>query len=171
MNHKVEDNCITERIKQIFDKDGREYYLDLYKFFDQESQISLIILKLIRCKRIREIDRANCVLTSPDSMMLADLIIKSDAYFESIKDKGFKLTHWNEPTNYRKKKLGTHLLRYIIELGRNEGIKKIYGSLTHKDISDNPNIVEWYQKYGFKLEKPTSGEIGNAKYRICLYLD
>ncbi|GAX38688.1 GNAT family N-acetyltransferase [Nodularia sp. NIES-3585] len=79
--------------------------------------------------------------------------------------------HRNDPTNYQKKELGSYVLSYIIDLAKTKGIKKIYGALTHQDIKSNPNLINWYQKYGFKIEAPTYEEVSTAKYRICLYLD
>jgi len=37
--------------------------------------------------------------------------------------------------------LGTHLLEFAIEKARQRGIKRIGGSLTQKDINNNPNLV------------------------------
>lgn len=167
----MEDNCITEKVDNIFDNEGRKYYLKINHFYDNKYKAEAIYIHIIRCKRIVEVGRAYCIFESLEDMLLADIIISHEVKFESLIDKLFKLRHRNEPTNYQKKQLGSYLLSYIIDLAKTKGIKKIYGSLTHQDIDANPNLINWYQKRGFKLEPPTSKEVETAKYRICLYLD
>ncbi|MEA5499433.1 GNAT family N-acetyltransferase [Limnoraphis robusta Tam1] len=166
--YSLEANCITERISPIFDHDGREYYLEVeYIYYEN---FKTIYLYLIRCKRESEVARANCILESRGEMLIADIVINNNMEFASLNDKIFRLTHWNEPVDYRRKGLGTYLLQYIIDLAKTKGVNKIYGSLTEQDINENPNLINWYKKHGFKIEPPTSEEIGTAKHRICLYL-
>ncbi len=89
----------------------------------------------------------------------------------SSQDKIFKLMHWNEPTNYRQKGLGTYLLKMIINWAKHKGVHKIIGAVTQEDINDNPNLINWYKKHGFQIKPPTGNEPCTAKHRICLYLD
>ena len=78
--------------------------------------------------------------------------------------------HWNEPTNYQKRGLGTILLQEIIQFAKFRQVKKLQGSLTQQDVSKNPRLIKWYRKHGFQIEKLTSIQYNNALYRICLYL-
>lgn len=171
MNSKIEDNCIIETINQIFDNDGLEYYLKVYHFYDEQQEYQSIQLHLSRCQRKTRIGHAYCTFNSLEDMVLADIIINDELKFLSLSDKFFKLTHWNEPTDYRRKGLGTYLLKYIIDLAKSKNVKKVHGFLTFKDIDANPNLIHWYQKYGFKLESPISSEIEHSKYQVCLNLD
>lgn len=171
MSYKIEDNCITETVDEVFDNQGRKYYLETNYISEHEYKSQAVFIFLVRNEREKRVGKAYCILKESKSLLLADLIISADAYFENLQDKFFKLTHWFEPTDYRRKGLGSYLLKFIINLAKNQGIKKIYGSLTEQDIEANPNLINWYQKYGFKLEAPTSEEVETAKYRICLDLD
>lgn len=171
MSYKIEDNCIIETRNQIFDKEGLEYYLKVYHFYNEQQEYQSIQLHLSRCQRETRIGHAYCTFNSPEDMVLADIIINDELKFLSLSDKFFKLTHWNEPTDYRRKGLGTYLLKYIIDLAKSKKVKKVHGFLTFKDIDANPNLIHWYQKYGFKLESPISSEIEHSKYQVCLNLD
>ena len=168
--YTLDDNCMMERIDHIFDHEGREYYLKVSYFcYDENYDCDQINLLLIRCKREVEVARASCILKSKD-ILIGDLIVKDNLEFNRWSDKAFKLTHWNEPKNYRIKGLGTYLLKYIIDLARSKGVQKIHGSLTKDDIDENPNLINWYKKYGFRIEHPTREEVCTAQHRICLYL-
>lgn len=171
MNYKIEDNCITETLDDVLDNQGRKYQLKIDHIYDKEQKSQAIYFFLVRDKREVEVGKAYCIFNDSKSLLLAEILINDNLDFESIQDKLFKLTHWFEPTDYRRKGLGTYLLKSIIKLAKTQGIKEIYGSLTEQDIEANPNLINWYQKYGFKLEAPTSEEVKTAKYRICLYLN
>ncbi|RCJ30511.1 hypothetical protein A6769_33165 [Nostoc punctiforme NIES-2108] len=171
MSYKIEDNCIIETINQIFDKEGLEYYLKVYHFYNEQQEYQSIQLHLSRCQRETRIGHAYCTFNSPEDMVLADIIINEELKFLSLSDKFFKLTHWNEPTDYRRKGLGTYLLKYIIDLAKSKNVKIINGFLSFKDIDANPNLIHWYEKYGFKLESPPPKEIEYSKYQVCLNLD
>jgi hypothetical protein len=168
--YTLDNNSMKERVNHIFDHEGREYYLEVdYFCYNENLAIDTVIMYLIRCKRDVEVGRASCILESQD-MLIGDLIVNDNLEFSNLSDQYFKLTHWNEPQNYRRKGLGTYLLKYIIDLAKIKGIEKMHGSLVEDDIQDNPNLINWYKKHGFRVESPTSEEVSTAKYRICLYL-
>ncbi|MDZ8068073.1 MAG: GNAT family N-acetyltransferase [Nostoc sp. DedQUE08] len=171
MNYKIQDNCIISTINQIFDKEGLEYYLKVYHFYDEQQEYQSIQLHLSRCKRKIRIGHAYCTFNSQEDMVLSDIIISNESKFLSLSDKLFQLTHWNEPTDYRRKGLGTYLLKYIVDLAKSKKVKKIHGCLTFKDIDANPNLIHWYQKHGFKLESPIPEEIEHYKYQVRLNLE
>jgi acetyltransferase len=49
---------------------------------------------------------------------------------------------------YQRGGLGTELLRRLLDIGRQEGVKRIYGSI----LNDNPNMLRVTERLGFKLE-------------------
>jgi N-acetylglutamate synthase-like GNAT family acetyltransferase len=75
-----------------------------------------------------------------------------------------------KPMDYRRRGLGTHLLKFAIKKARQRGIKRIYGSLTQEDINNNPNLIKWYKKHGFEILPPSQENLENAVFGICLKL-
>jgi GNAT superfamily N-acetyltransferase len=75
-----------------------------------------------------------------------------------------------KPIDYRRIGLGTHLLQFAVKKARQRGIKRICGSLTQEDINNNPNLVKWYSKHGFKILPPSAENIENAVCGISLDL-
>jgi N-acetylglutamate synthase-like GNAT family acetyltransferase len=75
-----------------------------------------------------------------------------------------------KPIDYRRRGLGTHLLQFAIKKARQRGIMRICGSLTQKDINNNPNLVKWYEKHGFEILPPSQENIENAVFGISLNL-
>ncbi len=72
-------NEIREQIRPVFDRDNREYYLNIACFDHQDFQ--MIYFRLIRCNREVEVARANCILDSKGEMSIADIIVKGDLNF------------------------------------------------------------------------------------------
>ena len=151
---------LSETIAPVFDKAGREYYLEIHYDYNAEGETNLILLKLIRQGRICQVGKASCLFKKTEEMLLADIFIENNADFDSINDKVFKVLHWGEPRNYRGKGLGGYLLRKVIEVARNQGIKKICGDIEQEDLKATPYLIDWYKSYGFKKERG----------QICLYL-
>jgi hypothetical protein len=170
MSYTIEDNHLTEE-KQIFDNQGLSYTLDILNTYDQEYSPYSLIIHLIRDNRDCRVGRANCIINSPEDALLGDIQIFDEVPFLSPQDKLYHLSHWNEPTNYQQRGLGTILLKEIINFVKLRQIKKLHGSLTQQDLSKNPKLIQWYQKHGFQIEKPTSDEATTAIHRVCLYLE
>ena len=93
MNYKIQDNCIISTINQIFDKEGLEYYLKVYPFYDEQQEDQSIQLHLSRCKRKIIIGHVYCTFNSPENIVLSDIIISNESKFLSLSDKLFQLTH------------------------------------------------------------------------------
>ena len=55
------------------------------------------------------------------------------------------------PRNYRRRGLGTKLLRAFIGLARMMEVKVITGEVKNQGLIDNPKLLEWYQRHGFKV--------------------
>jgi GNAT superfamily N-acetyltransferase len=149
----------------ICDSQGREYRLQV-----NGDEDSYFIAKLLY--RNSEVGRLHCVLSPPDKLMIGDIIIHSDVIHapEHLGTALLRLLVEPKPIYYRRRGLGTHLLEFAIKEARQRGIKRIYGSLTEEDISNNPNLVKWYEKYGFEILPPSQENIENAVFGISLDL-
>ncbi len=52
---------------------------------------------------------------------------------------------------YMRRGLGTVLLKETIALARAKGMKCIRGFVVEEDYRKNPNLLEWYHRYGFTV--------------------
>ena len=149
----------------IHDSQGREYRLQV-----NEDEDSYFIAKLLY--RNSEVGRLHCVLSPPDKLMIGDIIIHSDVIHapEHLGAALLRLLVEPDPIDYRRRGLGTHLLKFAIKKARQRGIKRIYGSLTQKDINNNPNLVKWYKKHGFEIVPASQENLENAAFGISLDL-
>jgi GNAT superfamily N-acetyltransferase len=149
----------------ICDSQDREYRLQV----DPEED-SYFIAKLLY--RNSEVGRLHCVLSPPDKLMIGDIIIHSDVIHAPphLGAVLLRLLVKPKPMDYRRRGLGTHLLKFAIKKARQRGIKRIYGSLTQEDINNNPNLVKWYKKHGFEILPPSQENIENAVFGISLNL-
>ncbi|MEG4490266.1 GNAT family N-acetyltransferase [Microcoleus sp. D3_18_C4] len=149
----------------VCDRQGREYRLQV-----NGDEDSYLIAKLLY--RNSEVGRLHCVLSPPDKLMIGDILIRDDV-IHAPEHLGAALLRWlvePKPIDYRRRGLGTHLLKFAIKKARQRGIKRIYGSLTQKDINNNPNLVKWYKKHGFEILPPSQENIENAVCGISLDL-
>ena len=149
----------------VRDRQGREYRLQVNG--DGESHL---IAKLLY--RNSEVGRLQCVLYPPDKLVIGDIIIHGDVIHAPphLAAALLRLLVEPKPIDYRRRGLGTHLLQFAIKKARQRGIKRIYGSLTQKDINNNPNLVKWYEKQGFEIVPPSQENIENAVCGISLDL-
>lgn len=170
MAYTIEDNHVSET-KRILDHQGLSYTLKILNSYDQEYNQYSVMMNLRRDKRNCQVGQTNCIINLSGDALLGDIQIFDDVPFLSLQDKIYRLFHGNEPTNYQKRGLGTILLKEIINFAKSRKTKKLHGSLTEKDLSKNPNLIEWFKQHGFKIEPPTSEEVPSAQYRACLYLE
>jgi hypothetical protein len=64
---------------------------------------------------------------------------------------------------------GLTVVQLAIKKVRQQGVRRICDSLTQEDINNNPKLVKWYQKHGFRILPPSPKNIENA---VCgIYLD
>lgn len=83
------------------------------------------------------------------------------------------LAKWIPPFKYRiagKQGIGTELMKYLIRQAEKEGFKEIRGSVVQQGIDDYPNLLGWYERFGFQVrELPKgSGLIGEYEIRLVL---
>ena len=72
--------------------------------------------------------------------------------------------------SYRGRGLGAALLRFLIGLARERGIKRIRGSVVQQDVEETPFLLTWYKKNGFQVLPPTPEELPHAIARVQLDL-
>jgi len=58
-------------------------------------------------------------------------------------------------TNYRKRGLGSFLLKFLIHSARSKGVKQIFGWVVERDLAHQTHLLRWYRKYGFQVVAPT----------------
>lgn len=56
---------------------------------------------------------------------------------------------------YRRAGLGSELLRRVILLAEQKGIRSIHGDIGQDDLKRWPGLLGWYQHHGFRVEPPT----------------
>ena len=64
--------------------------------------------------------------------------------------------------SYRHLGLGDALMNCVVARARLMGFKAIRGSVVDQDIEQTPYLVAWYQKHGFRLVEPGSGDISRT---------
>lgn len=111
---------------------------------------------------------------TPDIMIINDICIRddSDTTDLSIVDRLIKeqARSKGEIKNYRHKCLGTELLKSLLDLARENKVKQVCGSIIKIDIIRTPNLIEWYEKRGFRKGPPYPGCI-KEKAIAWIYLD
>lgn len=149
----------------IRDSQRREYRLQV-----NGDEDSYFIAKLLY--RNSEVGRLHCVLYPPDKLVIGDILIRDDVIHapEHLGAALLRLLVEPKPIDYRRRGLGTHLLQFAIKKARQRGIKRIYGSLTQKDIKNNPNLVKWYKNHGFEILPPSQENLKEAVLGISLDL-
>jgi hypothetical protein len=170
MNYTIEENNLTENVR-IEDNKGLRYHLRINHGFNRDGSPFSTIINVYRDGREAHAGHANVLFRSSSDALLGDLIIHDEVPALNIIDRFYLLSHPFEPIRYRRRGLGTVLLKYIIDLARAKGVRTLHGSLTDQDLDSNPNLLNWYRKHGFAIEPPTRDEVDSAMYRACLYLD
>ncbi len=159
-------NMTPKSIVTIYDKQGRDYQIEVN---EHESILSLKVYRSLDCVGLRDmVGHIDCVFEYPNEMVLGDI------HFEDKIDRNrlkriYAFFH-QEPKNYRRLRLGTATLKFLIKYIKEKGIKKLHGSITQRDLTANPNLIKWYRDNGFTVEALTAQEIDNSVAKICLYL-
>jgi GNAT superfamily N-acetyltransferase len=90
------------------------------------------------------------ILTLGD-IKLEATFVKPAGQWERWARKLLGLQHY--PKNYRKRGLGSALLKVIIHWAKENGFTQIKGSISNVDTPHNPKLVEWYNRLGFTFSK------------------
>lgn len=80
-----------------------------------------------------------------------------------------RMLNWHKkPVNYRKRGLGSALLKFIIATASQRGLLEINGSLSQHDLMQNPNLANWYRRHGFDVSE--GGNYGAGRIHLALLL-
>jgi len=116
---------------------------------------------------------AKWTMLQTDVMELNDILIRDDSdtvdlsIIERIMNERGKRKGTTK--NYRRKGLGTELLKSLVKFARENNVKQICGSIVRTDIIRTPNLIEWYKERGFREGPPYRGCIKEAI--TWIYLD
>jgi GNAT superfamily N-acetyltransferase len=119
------------------------------------------------------VGEAKCLVRVPDTMELTDIRIRDDSDPpESTIERIMKIAAESKSNmkSYRRRGIGTALLQLVIDHVRERQLSRICGSIVEKDIERTPNLIEWYEKRGFKKGGPYPGCINKAVAWIQLEL-
>ncbi|NJL89740.1 MAG: GNAT family N-acetyltransferase [Coleofasciculaceae cyanobacterium SM2_1_6] len=158
----MKTNQSADRI--FIDRKRRKYYLQV-----NESTDFFTAKLLYRNSKIGEIKGA---FNSPDEFLISDIYIQNNVIH---KPSNLLIALWRlifkpKPIDYRQNGLGTYLLQTTLAIARQNGLKRIYGSLTQEDINNNPNLIRWYKKHGFQVLPPSVENLKNSIYGISMDL-
>jgi GNAT superfamily N-acetyltransferase len=158
---------LSENNDQMIIRDSQEREYRLQVNGDEDSYF---IAKLLY--RNSEVGRLEGVFYPPDKLVIGDILIRDDVIHapEHLGAALLRLLVEPKPIDYRHRGLGTHLLQFAIKKAHERGIKRICGSLTQKDINNNPNLVKWYKKHGFEILPPSQENSENAVFGISMNL-
>jgi GNAT superfamily N-acetyltransferase len=141
----------------VADKDGRPYELTI------ETIGHMLFLRLRH--QGEQVGHAQCVRDG-DSLCLGDLMINKPTQAGLLGSLERKLK--GQLSDYRGRGLGTILLQQVLSTAKETGVKEIHGSIVQDDIDTTPHLLDWYKRYGFRVEKPTEQDAKSAIARIQL---
>ena len=154
----------------ISDAEGRQYRLCVVT-----DNGGLFHVKLKHQDKI--VIEASCTLHL-DEMELKDIIIcdetTCDEFFHQSEKswlKSLRDIFKARPINYRRRCLGSALLKFVVSKARQKDLRYIYGIFLKKDVANEPNLTQWYQKHGFSIGSATSEDISGAVARVYMDLD
>lgn len=166
MSFQEESNLISEQPEQfISDNEGRQYRLCVVSDDDNFFHVKLKY-------RDEVVGEVKCILRSPDEMQLADILVYDEVVHspQNFFDMFLKIVFGrNKTVNYRQRGLGTTLLNFVISHAHNRGVKRVYGTVVERDITNRPSLFQWYQRHGFKVGDATCEDIPGAVARV--YMD
>jgi len=109
---------------------------------------------------------ATWTMLQADVMELNDVLIRDDydevgmSIIERMAQEQAKSN--SKKKDFRNKGLGTELLKSLVEYALENDVKQICGSIVRLDIIRKPNLIEWYEKRGFRTGPPYPGCIKEA---------
>jgi GNAT superfamily N-acetyltransferase len=150
--------------EKLYDNKGKEYEI---KYFTYDSGVDIELR--YNGKLVGEV-KSN--IEDQDVWILEDILIYDDSANSS---RGFvtrmlDTVNHKKAKNYRRRGLGTELLKYFIEYARSKNVTYIYGSIMPDDLLHTPHLLAWYKSHGFKECKPYKNCVPGAATYICLRL-
>jgi hypothetical protein len=135
---------------KITDNYGKSY--ELYASIDEDSITFEVFYRRSLISVI--VGTVKSIIETPDILQLCDINI-----FEPplIMSRGLLGRLWllilrkRLPATYRRRGIGTVMLRTLLTLAKESGIRMVYGYVVGKDVNDNPGLLDWYQSHGFEI--------------------
>jgi GNAT superfamily N-acetyltransferase len=69
-------------------------------------------------------------------------------------------------TNYRRRGIGTLLLKSLLTWCSENGVSEVFGTVVQKDLVNTPVLLDWYARHGFEIRPPDGRCIGNAIHLV-----
>jgi hypothetical protein len=115
---------------------------------------------------------ASLVMRTQSTIELADIRIEDQVFRREVFLK--TLFRWitrkkHIPINYRRKGIGSKLLTLVISFAKAQGYSKITGKVTKADFKNNPQLLDWYRKFGFDVRRLSPSEFYDVA-NITLHL-
>lgn len=141
-------------LQQVLDKDGRTYQLSV---LETDSHI---FLKLHHHQLL--VGEAKCLWESPQVLLLGDIAIANAVIPPPLDEVSALISTLPggqpKPINYRRRGLGSALLRCLINHARARNAQHLYGNVFEQDIQNNPKLLQWYQANGFEIREVPEGD-------------
>ena len=154
-------------LQQLFDKDGRPYQLSI---LETDSHI---FLKLRHHQLF--VGEAKCVWESAQTLLLGDIAIANAVIPQPTDDFSALISTLPggqpKPVNYRRRGLGSALLKSLIHHARTKNAQQLYGNVFEQDVQNNPKLLYWYQKHGFEIREIPEGDREDVVANIHLDLN
>jgi GNAT superfamily N-acetyltransferase len=69
-------------------------------------------------------------------------------------------------TNYRRRGIGTLLLKSLLTWCSENGVSEVFGTVVQKDLVNTPVLLGWYTRHGFEIRPPDGRCFGNAVHLV-----
>lgn len=154
-------------LQQLLDKDGRPYQLSI------SETDSHIFLKLHHHQLL--VGEAKCVWESDQTLLLGDIAIANAVIPQPADDFSVLISTLPggqpKPINYRRRGLGSALLKSLIHHARSRSAQHLYGNVFEQDVQNNPKLLHWYEKHGFEIREVPEADREDIVAHIHLDLD
>jgi GNAT superfamily N-acetyltransferase len=155
----------------IIDNIGRQYEITITDQEDGGFDLDLV-RHFWSC--ILHIGYAQCPLDSQGQLTLADIrIYDSPLLYRRLLVKCVPRFFWRKRVteDYRRRGLGSAMLRVVINQATARGFKSIDGSVTVGDLIASPYLLGWYRKHGFKVTQPTGLNANKSPSAAWIHLE
>ncbi len=154
-------------LQQLFAKDGRPYQLSI---LETDSHI---FLKLHHHQLL--VGEAKCVWEAAQTLLLGDIAIANAVIPQPTDDFSVLISTLPggqpKPINYRRRGLGSALLKSLIHHALTRNAQQLYGNVFEQDVQNNPKLLHWYQKHGFEIREIPVGDREDIVAHIHLDLN
>lgn len=114
-----------------------------------------------------------CRLGLPGAMELSEICIRDDNdppknFIESAMRNSARFK--GVAKSYRRRGLGSALLKQVVEHAREKSLKRIYGAIIEEDIARTPDLLTRYERRGFRKCDRYPCSIRKAVAFLCMEL-